>query len=179
MSSLHPDLEKILIPSDQIRTRVQALGQEISKDYQGRVPILLGVLKGCLVFMSDLLRSITAECSVDFICLSSYSGDRSSGVVRMILDLKESIEGKDVLIVEDIVDTGLTLAYLRDNLRTRQPRSLEICTLLDKSDCRKVSLSVKYVGFKVPNQFLVGYGLDYNEQYRNLPYVGILKRVLN
>ncbi|MBI4057425.1 MAG: hypoxanthine phosphoribosyltransferase [Elusimicrobia bacterium] len=175
MSSPHPDIEKILIPTDQIGARVGALGREISKDYQGKVVTLIGVLKGSIVFLSDLLRAITVDCSIDLMCLSSYEGDRSSGVVRMVLDLRESIEGKDVLVVEDIVDTGLTLAYLRDNLKTRKPRSLEICTLLDKTECRQIPLQAKYVGFKVPNQFLVGYGLDYNEQYRNLPYVGVLK----
>ena len=172
----HPDIEKILFQPEQIRRRIQELAKEISRDYQGKNLVLVGVLKGSVLFLSDLMRALTISCSVDFISLSSYDGDASSGVVRVLLDLRETAEGKDLLIVEDIVDTGLTLAYLKQNLQTRNPNSLAICALLDKPDCRKVPVEVRYTGFRVPNDFLVGYGLDYNEKYRQLPYIGVLKK---
>ncbi|MFA6002701.1 MAG: hypoxanthine phosphoribosyltransferase [Elusimicrobiota bacterium] len=172
---LHPDLEKVLIDPAALQARVQELGREISRDYAGRNPVLLGILKGSVIFLSDLLRNISLDCSVDFMGVSSYSGRSSTGAVRMLLDLRESAEGRDLIIVEDIMDSGLTLHYLLDNLRARNPRSLEVCTLLDKPDCRKVPVSAKYVGFRIPNEFVIGYGLDYNEKYRNLPYVGVLK----
>lgn len=172
----HPDIEKILIPQDKIQSRVRELGLEISRDYAGKCPVFVGILRGCVLFLADLLKNVTVDCSVDFICLSSYSGTRSSGVVRTLLDLRESIQDRDVVIVEDIVDSGLTLSYLMENLGTRRPRSLEICALLDKPECRKVSVPIKYAGFTVPNKFVVGYGLDYNEIYRNLPYVGVMKK---
>lgn len=174
--SHHSDIESVLLPPEQIQEKIEALAQRISRDYKGRPLVLIGVLKGSVIFLADLLRRLTIPCMVDFISLSSYTGNASSGVVRMLLDLKEEITGKDVLVVEDIVDTGLTLSYLIENLKTRQPGSLEVCVLLDKKECRKVPLSAKYTGFEVPNRFVVGYGLDYNEAYRNLPYVGILKR---
>ena len=172
----HPDIEKVLLDKAEIEGRVQELGRQISKEYAGRRLMLVGILKGSAIFLADLMRSITIDCSVDFMCLSSYSGEGSTGVVRMLLDLRESAEGKDLLIVEDIVDTGLTLHYLLENLRTRKPRSLEICAFLSKPECRKVEVDAKYVGFSIPNEFVVGYGLDYNERYRNLPYVGVLKK---
>ena len=171
----HSDIEDILISSDEIREKVKELGGRISADYAGKRPVFVGILKGCVVFLSDLLKNISIDCSVDFICLSSYSGTKSTGVVRTLLDLRESIEGKDVVIVEDIVDSGLTLSYLLENFKTRRPLSLEICSLLDKAECRKVPIRVKYSGFVVPNKFVVGYGLDHNEIYRNLPYVGVLR----
>jgi hypoxanthine phosphoribosyltransferase len=173
--SLHPDIERILLSQDQIQARIRELGQQISRDYAGRDLILVGILKGSVIFLSDLMRQITTHCAIDFMCVSSYSGTGSTGVVRMLLDLRESAEGRDLLIVEDIVDTGLTLHYLVDNLKTRGPRSLEICAFLNKPECRKVPVEAKYLGFTIPNEFVVGYGLDYNEKYRNLPYVGVLK----
>ncbi len=175
---LHTDIEKVLISREAIQKRIQELGRKISADYAGKCPVFIGVLKGCIVFLSDILKHVDIKCSVDFICLSSYSGAKSTGVVRTLLDLRESIQGRDVIVVEDIVDSGLTLGYLLDNLRTRKPRSLEVCTLLDKPACRKSVIPIKYRGFRVPNQFVVGYGLDYNEIYRNLPYVGVIKKSL-
>lgn len=172
---VHPDVEKILIDQAALRKRVQELGREISRDYAGRHPTLLGILKGSVVFLGDLLRSITLDCSVDFISVSSYAGRKSTGEVRMLLDLRESAAGKDLIIIEDIVDSGLTLQYLLESLRARGPRSLEVCALLDKPDCRKTGVTAKYVGFRIPNEFVIGYGLDHNEKYRNLPYVGVLK----
>lgn len=171
----HPDIERILLGTDEIDSRIQELGRRISQDYAGRQLMLIGILKGSVIFLGELMRAITVDCSVDFMCLSSYSGEGSTGVVRMLLDLRESPEGKDLLIVEDIVDTGLTLSYLLENLKTRRPRSLEICAFLDKPECRKKEVNAKYIGFPIPDEFVVGFGLDYNERYRNLPYVGVLK----
>ncbi|MBI5240668.1 MAG: hypoxanthine phosphoribosyltransferase [Elusimicrobia bacterium] len=172
---VHPDVEKVLIGPEALQKRVRELGAEISRDYAGRHPTLLGILKGSVVFLGDLLRSIPLDCSVDFLSVSSYSGRQSTGEVRLLLDLRESAAGKDLLLVEDIMDSGLTLHYLLDILRNRGPRSLEVCALLDKPDCRKVAVSARYVGFRIPDEFVVGYGLDHNEKYRNLPYVGVLK----
>ena len=172
---VHPDVEKILIDSAALQARVRELGAEISRDYAGRVPTFLGILKGSVVFLGDLLKSLSIDCSVDFICVSSYAGRRENGEVRMLLDLRESAAGKDLILVEDITDSGLTLHYLLETLRARSPRSLEVCTLLDKPDCRRVPVQAKYVGFRIPNEFVIGYGLDYQERYRNLPYVGIMK----
>ena len=174
--SPHPDISRILLDEEKIRERVRELGGQISRDYAGRSLTLIAILKGSVVFMADLMRAIEGDVSVDFMSLSSYVGTDSSGEVRVLLDLRESISGKDVLIVEDIIDTGLTLHYLQGNLRTRGPKSLEICTLLDKPDCRKAKVKAKYTGFAIPNEFVVGYGLDYNEKYRNLPYVGVLRQ---
>ncbi|HAH06200.1 MAG TPA: hypoxanthine phosphoribosyltransferase [Elusimicrobia bacterium] len=171
----HPDIARILVPEEELQRRIRELAQEISRDYAGRTPMLIGVLKGCVLFLSDLMKSLELDCCVDFICLASYSGTSSSGVVRMLLDLRESAQGRDVIVIEDIVDTGLTIAYLLQNLKTRGPRSVEVCTLLDKPDCRKVAISPKYAGFRIPNEFVVGFGLDYVERYRNLPYIGVLK----
>lgn len=172
---VHPDIERVLLEETQLQARIKEMGKQISRDYAGRKLTVVGILKGSVIFLSDLLRSINLDCTVDFMCLSSYSGQGSTGVVRFMLDLRDSAEGRDLLIVEDIVDTGLTLHYLLDNLRTRGPRSVEVCALLDKAECRKVDVVAKYVGFKIPNHFVVGFGLDYNEKYRNLPYVGVLK----
>ena len=173
--SLHHDIARVLISEEEIQARVAVLGQQLSRDYAGRSLVMIGVLKGSAVFMADLMRKIQLPCIVDFICLSSYIGEESSGVVRMLLDLRENVAGKDLLLVEDIIDSGVTLDYVLQNLRTRHPRSLEVCALLDKPDCRKVEVNAKYVGFKIPNEFVVGYGLDYDERYRNLPYIGTLK----
>lgn len=172
---LHPDVERVLFDPAAIRKRVGELGRQISQDYAGRELTLVGILKGSFVFLSDLVRAVNPGVSVDFVCLASYEGRASSGVVRFLLDLRDSAEGRDLLIVEDIVDTGLTLHYLLDNLRTRNPRSLEVCSFLSKAECRKASVPVRYVGFEIPNHFVVGYGLDYNERYRELPYVGVLR----
>lgn len=172
---MHNDLAEIIITTPQLSAGIKKLGRRISADYAGRSLTLVGVLKGCVLFMADLVKNISVETRLDFMMLSSYSGTQSTGIVRTILDLKENIEGKDVLIVEDIVDSGLTMNYILRNLKTRRPKSLEICTLLDKPSCRKVNVPIKYTGFTIPNKFVVGYGLDYNEIYRNLPYIGVLK----
>ena len=170
-----PEIARVLLGEQEIQDRIAALGEQISRDYAGRELALVGILKGSVIFLSDLMRHITVPVTLDFICLSSYAGHESSGVVRLLLDLRESVENRDLLLVEDIIDTGLTLSYLLQNLKTRQPRSLEMCALLDKPDCRKVRVNVKYTGFQIPNEFVVGFGLDYNEKYRNLPYIGVLK----
>jgi len=173
---MHEDVEEILISEKELQDRIKKLAHEISEEYKGRCVTLVGVLKGCVLFLSDLLKQLKTETNVDFMMLSSYAGEQSTGVVRTILDLKQNIEGRDVLIIEDIVDSGLTMNYMLKNLRTRRPKSLEICTLLDKPSCRKARVPIKYAGFVIPNKFVVGYGLDYNELYRNLPYIGVLKK---
>jgi len=173
---LDPDIQQILVDEQQLARRVKELGEEISRDYAGRPLVLVCILRGAVIFMADLLRAIRIPVTIDFMAISSYGNNvKSSGVVRILKDLDGSIEGKDVLIVEDIIDSGLTLAYLLENLRSRRPNSLEVCVLLDKQVPRKVSLPVRYKGFAIPDAFVVGYGLDYAERYRNLPYVGILK----
>ena len=173
---MHKDLHEVLISTEELNAGVKRLGEQISLDYAGRCLSLVGVLKGCVLFMADLVKHISIDTRMDFMMLSSYSGDKSTGVVRTILDLKENIEGRDVLIIEDIVDSGLTMHYMLENLRTRHPKSLEVCTLLDKPSCRKAKVPIKYKGFTIPNKFVVGYGLDHNEIYRNLPYIGVLKK---
>ncbi len=172
---MHKDIDEILIPRAELEARVKALGEQISADYAGRTVTLVGVLKGCVLFMSDLAKCITVDTRMDFMMLSSYSGAHSTGVVRILLDLKESIEDCDVLIVEDIVDSGLTMEYMLQNLKTRRPKSVEICSLLEKPSRRKTTVPVKYSGFTIPDKFVVGYGLDYNGIYRNLPYIGVMK----
>ncbi len=177
MKDLKKNIREILFTEDQIRAKLEDLGAQITVDYQGKDLLLIGVLKGANVFMSDLMRKIQIPLAIDFIAVSSYGlSTESSGVVRIIKDLDHSIEGKDVLIVEDIIDTGLTLDYLYHNLLSRKPRSFKICTLLDKPERRKVNIKVDYKGFDIPDEFIVGYGIDYAEQYRNLPYVAILKK---
>ncbi|MCD6413081.1 MAG: hypoxanthine phosphoribosyltransferase [Elusimicrobia bacterium] len=171
----HSDISEILLTKTEIKNRVARLGEKISQDYKDKKPILISVLKGSVVFLSDLIRHLNFPVILDFISLSSYTSTQSSGVVRLIMDLRESIVGKDVLIIEDIVDTGLTLSYLKRNLMTRNPKSLKICVLLDKKECRKKPIKIDYTGFVIPNKFCVGYGLDWNQLYRNLPYIGILK----
>jgi len=173
----HPDVKKILLDEASLAARIRELGAQITRDYAGRRLMIVGVLKGSLIFMSDLLRALGPEVDahVDFVAVSSYAGTASTGAIRVLLDLRESPEDRDVLVVEDIVDTGLTLSSLTETLRARKPRSLEVCTLLDKPDCRKTPFSPKYVGFKIPNEFVVGFGLDYEERYRQLPYVGVLR----
>ena len=169
------DLESILLTEEQIRTRVREMGEEITRDYAGKEPLFVGVLKGCFVFMADLMRSVDLPSSVDFMVVSSYGQDvKTTGAVAIIKDLSRDIEGRDVVIVEDILDTGITLSYLTRYLSNRRPASLAIAALLDKPERRRADVSARYVGFTVPDAFVVGYGLDYAETYRNLPYIGIL-----
>jgi hypoxanthine phosphoribosyltransferase len=159
----------------QTAARVAELGAEVSVDYQGRDLLLIGVLKGAVFFMADLMRHLTVPCEVDFMAISSYGASTdSSGIVRILKDLDINIEGRDVLVVEDIIDSGLTLSYLMRNLESREPTSLEVCALLTKPARREIDVPVRYVGFEIPNKFVVGYGLDFAERYRNLPYVGVL-----
>ncbi|HWI21671.1 MAG TPA: hypoxanthine phosphoribosyltransferase [Baekduia sp.] len=171
-----PLIGEILVQPDALQQRVAAIGEQISRDYEGRDLLLVGVLKGAIFFLSDLMRSIDTTCEVDFMAVASYgSATDSSGVVRILKDLDAPIEGRDILIVEDIVDSGLTLQYLLRNLGAREPRSLDVCALLTKPSRRKVELPMKYVGFEIPDQFAIGYGLDYKERFRNLPYVAALQ----
>jgi hypoxanthine phosphoribosyltransferase len=170
-----PAIGEILVQPDDLRRRVRELAHEISHDYADKSLLLVGVLKGAVFFLSDLMRDLDIPCEVDFMAVASYgSATDSSGVVRILKDLDTAIEGRDVLIVEDIVDSGLTLQYLLRNLGARDPRSLEVCALLIKPDRRKVELHTRYVGFEIPNKFAIGYGLDHAERYRNLPYVAAL-----
>lgn len=165
-----------LVSQEDLERRVRELGQQISRDYDGKDLFLVGVLKGAVFFLSDLMRAIEVPCEVDFMAVASYgSSTDSSGVVRILKDLDATIEGKDVLIVEDIIDSGLTLSYLLRTLRAREPRSLEVCALLTKPERREVDLPIRYTGFEIPNRFVVGYGLDHAERYRNLPYVAVLQ----
>jgi hypoxanthine phosphoribosyltransferase len=166
---------EIVVSPEQLRKRVAELGAEITRDYQDRDLFLMGVLKGAVFFVADLMRAIDVPCELDFMAVSSYGSlTDSSGVVRILKDLDAPIEGKDVLIVEDVVDSGLTLGYLLRSLRSRNPRSLEVCTLLDKTQRRKVELPIRYVGFEIPDRFVIGYGLDLDQRYRNLPFVAAL-----
>ena len=166
---------EILIDEETLGTRVAELGAEVSADYQGRDLLLIGVLKGAVFFMADLMRHITVPCEVDFMAISSYGASTdSSGVVRILKDLDINIEGRHVLVVEDIIDSGLTLSYLMRNLESREPATLEVCALLTKPDRREIEVPVRYVGFEIPNRFVIGYGLDFGERYRNLPYVAVL-----
>jgi hypoxanthine phosphoribosyltransferase len=175
--SSEPGLGEVLVTAEDLKRRVGELGEEISRDYAARPLLLVGVLKGAVFFLSDLMRYIDVPVEVDFMAVASYgSATDSSGVVRILKDLDASIEGRDVLIVEDIVDSGLTLQYLLRNLGSRNPRTLEVCALLTKPERRKVDLPTRYVGFEIPDRFVVGYGLDYAERYRNLPYVAALER---
>ncbi|HEU5155761.1 MAG TPA: hypoxanthine phosphoribosyltransferase [Streptosporangiaceae bacterium] len=169
------DLEKVLIPADELQAKITSLAAQISGDYAGRDLLLVGVLKGAVMVMADLARALDLEVEMDWMAVSSYgSGTKSSGVVRTILDLKTDITDRHVLLVEDIVDSGLTLAWLISNLRSRNPASLEVCALLRKPEAARIAVDVKYVGFDIPNEFVIGYGLDYAEKYRNLPFVGTL-----
>jgi hypoxanthine phosphoribosyltransferase len=174
-TELEHAVREVLIDADRLNERIAELGEEISADYAGRDLLLIGVLKGAVFFMSDLMRRLTVPCEIDFMAISSYAGaTESSGVVRILKDLDINIEGRDVLVVEDIIDSGLTLSYLMRNLESREPASLEICALLTKPARREIDVAVRYVGFEIPNSFVVGYGLDFDERYRNLPYVGVL-----
>lgn len=177
MNTLDHDVAEVLVSREQIQQRVAELGAQIARDYAGLNPLLVCTLKGALMFLADLMRSIDLHFEIDFMAVSSYGGTRteSSGVVRILMDLATNIEGRHVLIVEDIVDTGRTLSYIMQNLQTRRPASLRVCTLLDKPARRELDVPLTYVGFQIPDKFVIGYGLDFNEHYRNLPYVGVLK----
>jgi hypoxanthine phosphoribosyltransferase len=178
-TELEGAVQEILIDRDELQRRIAELGEEISADYAGRDLLLVGVLKGAVFFMADLMRRLTVPCEIDFMAISSYgAATDSSGVVRILKDLDINIEGRDVLVVEDIIDSGLTLSYLMRNLEAREPATLEICALLTKPDRREIDVPVRYVGFEIPNRFVIGYGLDFAERYRNLPYVGVLDTAL-
>ncbi|HEX5323123.1 MAG TPA: hypoxanthine phosphoribosyltransferase [Capsulimonadaceae bacterium] len=177
-AKLEEDIATVLISEEQIAQRVAELGQQISQDYAGKDLMLVGILKGCALFLADLVRAIRIPVEFDFVAVSSYGADtKSSGVVRILKDLDESVESKHVLVVEDIVDTGLTLrlSYLLENLRSRRAASVKVCTLLDKPSRRRVDVPVDYRGFTVEDRFVVGYGMDYQDRYRSLPYIGLLK----
>lgn len=166
---------RVLIPEDKVDERIAQLGEQISKDYEGKQVHLIGILKGSIFFICELAKRITVPVTLDFMSVSSYgSGTKSSGVVKLIKDLDEPIEGKDVLVVEDIIDSGHTLSYLLKNLSDRHPASIRLCTLLDKPERREVDVEVDYQGFRIPDEFVIGYGLDYDQRYRNLPYIGVL-----
>ena len=170
------DVERILITSEEIGARVRELGQQITNDYAGQEILMIGVLRGAVIFMADLARSIKRPMDIDFMAITSYGlSTNSSGVVRIIKDLDEVVEGRHILIIEDIIDSGLTLNYLVDNIKSPKPASVRICTLLSKPDRRKVNVTVDYNGFIIPDHFVVGYGLDYAGKYRNLPFIGVLK----
>ena len=176
---MHKDVERILYTEEELRRRVKELGAQITADYAGRRPILASVLRGSYIFMADLTRAIDLDVTVDFMAVSSYgAGTVSSGQVEIKKDLSDTIEGRDLIIVEDILDSGNTLYYLMDVLRARRPASIRICALMDKPERRTKPISADYVGFTIPDAFIVGYGLDYAERYRNLPYVGVLKQTV-
>ena len=174
---MHNDIEKILLSEQQIQTRIQELGEVLTKEYAGKNPVIIGVLKGVVVFYADMIRRIQVPCQMDFMGISSYAGTDSTGKMLVRQDVSADIEGRHVLILEDIFDTGNSLEFTVNHLKKQNPASIKICTLLDKPERRRAGVTLKadYVGFTIPNAFVVGYGLDYNEKYRNLPYVGILK----
>lgn len=171
---LEQDVEKVLISEQEIKDICKRLGEQITRDYEGKKLLVVSVLKGAIVFMADLLREIKCDCEIDFIAVSSYSGTKTTGVVKFKKDLDIDPDGMDILIVEDILDSGVTLSYLRGVLMGRNANSIKICTLLDKPANRRADIKADYVGAEVPDAFIIGYGLDYNEKYRNLPFVGVL-----
>ncbi len=175
-SNVHPDIGEVLLSEKEIAARVAELGRRITADYRGKILDVVVILKGAVMFMADLVRHVDLDLRIGFMAVSSYGDSTvSSGTVRIVKDLQKSIEGRDVLIVEDIVDTGLTMAHLLELLGTRHPASMKVCTLLSKPSCRKVDVRIDYCGFEVPDKFVVGYGLDYRQMYRHLPYIGVLK----
>ena len=177
LEKLGTDIERVVVSEAQLKTRIKELAAQIDKDYDGRDLILVGVLKGAVMAMADLSRELQRHIEMDWMAVSSYgAGTQSSGVVRILKDLDRDITGREVLIVEDIVDTGLTLSWLKENLESRGAKSVEICTILRKPEAAKVEVKVKYVGFEIPTDFVVGYGLDFNEKYRNLPFIGVLAK---
>ena len=169
------DIERILISEEELQKKFSDMGKKISRDFKGKDPIFVGVLKGCFIFMADLMRYVDISCSMDFMSVSSYSGTSSTGAVMINKDLGEDIEGRHLIIVEDILDSGVTLSYLKQYLLVRKPASITIATLMDKPARRKADIYADYSCFEIPDAFVVGYGLDYNERYRNLPYIGVLK----
>lgn len=170
------DIKNVILSQEELSEIVTTLGKKITEDYKGKSLMLVSILKGSILFMADLMRAIDIPCTIDFMAVSSYgSGTKTSGVVKIIKDLDSSIEGKDLLIVEDILDSGRTLSYIKEILLARNPKSIKICTLFDKPERREADIYADYIGSKVPNEFIVGYGLDYDEYYRNLPYIGALK----
>ena len=174
---MNRDIEQVFYSEEQLAQVVQRIGAEISRDYAGKDLLMVGILKGSVVFMTDLMRALDIPCGIDFMVVSSYgAGSTSSGIVQIIKDIGQSIEGRDVLLVEDILDSGKTLSYVTRMLKTRNPASIRVCTLLDKPARRKADIQADYKGYDVPDEFIVGYGLDYAEKYRNLPYIGVLKR---
>lgn len=177
MHSMHQDIDHILVSEEELQAKVAELGAQISADYEGKDLLLVSILKGAVVFMADLMRAVSIPCGIDFMVVSSYGGANTSstGLVKIIKDLDQDLSGKDVLIVEDILDTGVTLSHLMPMLQMRNPRSVKICSILSKPSRRKADIEPDYMGFEVPDEFVVGYGLDYDEKYRNLPYVGVLK----
>ena len=177
MQGMDQDIDYILVSEEQLRQKVAELGAQISRDYEGRDLLMVSILKGGAVFMADLMRTVTIPCAIDFMVVSSYGGanTESTGLVKIVKDLDADLSGKDVLIVEDILDTGITLSNLLPMLRLRNPSSVRLCTILSKPSRRKADIEPDYLGFEVPDEFVVGYGLDFDEKYRNLPYVGVLK----
>ena len=172
---MEKDIERVLISARELEEHVTEIGAQISRDFEGKDPIFIGVLKGCFIFMADLMRHVSIKCSMDFMAVSSYSGTTSTGAVKINKDLSEDIEGRHIIIVEDILDSGVTLNYLKNFLMVRNPASISIATLMDKPARRKADVYADYSCFEIPDAFVVGYGLDYNERYRNLPYIGVLK----
>ncbi len=172
---MEQDIQEVLISEEEIERHVAEIGRQISRDYADKNPIFVGVLKGCFIFMADLMRHVTVNCTMDFMSVSSYRGTTSTGAVKINKDLNEDIEGRHLILVEDILDSGVTLNYLKNYLSVRRPASIRVATLMDKPARRKADIYADYSCFEVPDAFVVGYGLDYNENYRNLPYIGILK----
>ncbi|MGE5444204.1 MAG: hypoxanthine phosphoribosyltransferase [Ignavibacteriales bacterium] len=173
---MYEDIERVLITEEEIKRRVKELGEEISRDYKGKDLVIVAVLRGAIVFLCDLIREISIPITLDFLSISSYSGQTQTGVVRILKDLDESIEDRHVILVEDIIDTGLTLNYILKTLKARRPADIRVCALLDKKARRIVDVRIDYVGFEIPDEFVVGYGMDYGQRYRSLPFIGILKR---
>lgn len=175
--SIEQDVDKILVSKEELARRVEELGEQITKDYEGEPLMLVGILKGANIFMADLARAIHSRIQMEFMVVSSYGNEaQSSGTINIIKDISQDIEGKNILLVEDIIDTGLTLKSLKEYLKNRKAKSVKICTLLDKPERRKANVHVDYIGYEVPNEFIIGYGIDYAEYYRNLPYIASLKR---
>lgn len=173
---MNQDIQRVLVTEEQLKARIEELGKELAAEYADKNPIFVGVLKGVIVFFADMIRAVPIKSEIDFLAVSSYgAGTETSGSIVLHKDLKGDITGRHIVILEDIIDTGLTLAWVKEHLLSRSPASLKICALLDKPERRKTELTADYVGFTIPNEFVVGYGLDYNEHYRNLPYIGILK----
>ncbi len=175
---MQEDIERVLITEEQVKRRVKELGEEISHDYKEKDLVIVAVLRGAIVFLCDLIREISIPITLDFLSISSYSGQTQTGVVRILKDLDESIENRHVILVEDIIDTGLTLNYILKTLRARRPADIRVCALLDKKARRIVDVQIDYVGFEIPDEFVVGYGMDYDQRYRSLPFIGILKRAI-